>query len=594
VKPHLSPRGDSVTTLIDFQRRLLERDMILAVNAEALMPRIGGYNARPYSKELDLYEPPRSSEIKALWRWWMRVILSGIYGGRKNYIELDEKVSKILGSTRGQTSFSVIIDLDPNTYQKALEIVRERVKLYKRLLLQLLPEALKEFVVKWDTLNFKNMADLSDIKLSVQISIRLKLKHDRFYNQLKQAFERTFGISLRYRQYKQEAEASIEGSGELLKFMEKLNVISGIDKKGLEEAYDALVRVAKIPRIRILLQPRGDEGEENIFKKGLSEGNRRYLKRIVEDIAPLAALTYIERVPFRVILTANRRLTDSEYKFAVATFLLSLILGGIGSITGRGFGSIAIKDVHLNKKYENLIEDIVKKVREILECENKDELKNKLNNYINYVFNLAEEVYGISKNHKLHNELSKVPTLVIVSDRFRLEVVRCRYENIDLVKLLEIIGSTTLKLEWKKEIGVNPKSAGGDLHTWILGLPRQARGDYRYYGYFVRIDNYDDPGRRVSAIRLKVFENIKGTRFVIIYGFLSRDWPIEKLVHKSKHYKKGKNVRELGLRSLSSSCYGQAESMRDEEFLRCVFNTAFDFVYSITKKCCEGDGRVEL
>jgi CRISPR type III-B/RAMP module RAMP protein Cmr1 len=540
VKPHLSPRGDSVTTLIDFQRRLLERDMILAVNAEALMPRIGGYNARPYSKELDLYEPPRSSEIKALWRWWMRVILSGIYGGRKNYIELDEKVSKILGSTRGQTSFSVIIDLDPNTYQKALEIVRERVKLYKRLLLQLLPEALKEFVVKWDTLNFKNMADLSDIKLSVQISIRLKLKHDRFYNQLKQAFERTFGISLRYRQYKQEAEASIEGSGELLKFMEKLNVISGIDKKGLEEAYDALVRVAKIPRIRILLQPRGDEGEENIFKKGLSEGNRRYLKRIVEDIAPLAALTYIERVPFRVILTANRRLTDSEYKFAVATFLLSLILGGIGSITGRGFGSIAIKDVHLNKKYENLIEDIVKKVREILECENKDELKNKLNNYINYVFNLAEEVYGISKNHKLHNELSKVPTLVIVSDRFRLEVVRCRYENIDLVKLLEIIGSTTLKLEWKKEIGVNPKSAGGDLHTWILGLPRQARGDYRYYGYFVRIDNYDDPGRRVSAIRLKVFENIKGTRFVIIYGFLSRDWPIEKLVHKSKHYKKVK------------------------------------------------------
>ncbi|MGC9106641.1 MAG: type III-B CRISPR module RAMP protein Cmr1 [Infirmifilum sp.] len=572
-----------MTTLIGFQRQLLEEDMILAVDAEALMPRIGGYNARPYSKELELYEPPRSSEIKALWRWWMRVILSGIYGGSKNYIELDEEASKILGSTQKQASFSVIIDLDPNTYQKVLEIVRERVKSYERLLLQLLPKAFENFVKKCNETDFKNMAVLIDMKLPIRISIQLNHERDRSYDQLKQVFEETFGLSLRYRQHKQEAVASIEGSSELLKFLEKLNVIKDIDREGLGKAYDTIVRVTKIPGIGILLLPRSDEGEDDEFKNKLSEGNRRYLKRIVEDIAPLTAL---EKVPFRVILTANRRLTNSQCKFAVATFLLSLILGGIGSKTGRGFGSIVIKNVHLNKKYENLIGDIIEKVREILECENEDKLKGKLNNYINNVFNLAKEAYDISTNHELHNELPKVPTLVSDSNRFRLEVVRCKHKNIDLVELLEILGNTTLKSEWKKEIGVDPRSAGGGLHTWILGLPRRVR-----FGYYVKSDNRDDPGRRVSAIRLKIFENIKGTRFVIIYGFLSRDWPIEKLVHKSKRYKKDKNVRELGLSTPSS--HGQTKSMRDEEFLRCVFDTAFDFVYNITKKHCEEARRVE-
>ena len=39
--------------------------------------KIGGYTAWNYSKELDLMEGLRTSEVKGIWRWWFRAVLGG-------------------------------------------------------------------------------------------------------------------------------------------------------------------------------------------------------------------------------------------------------------------------------------------------------------------------------------------------------------------------------------------------------------------------------------------------------------------------------------------------------------------------------------
>ncbi|WP_338602915.1 type III-B CRISPR module RAMP protein Cmr1 [Sulfolobus tengchongensis] len=69
-------------------------------------PIVGGYNALSYSYELNQAEfPIRPTEIKALWRWWYRVMLNA--DGTKTYEELDGEVGKVLGSTAMTSKYIV-------------------------------------------------------------------------------------------------------------------------------------------------------------------------------------------------------------------------------------------------------------------------------------------------------------------------------------------------------------------------------------------------------------------------------------------------------------------------------------------------------
>jgi len=72
--------------------------------------RIGGYNARPYSKELDLTEGLRTSEVKGIWRWWLRVALAGALwdlGKEPSETAIKKMVNKILGSTASPSKFTL-------------------------------------------------------------------------------------------------------------------------------------------------------------------------------------------------------------------------------------------------------------------------------------------------------------------------------------------------------------------------------------------------------------------------------------------------------------------------------------------------------
>jgi CRISPR-associated protein Cmr1 len=100
--------------------------------------RIGGYNARPYSKELDLPEGLRTSEVKGIWRWWLRATLAGALwdlGKEPNKTTIKEMVNEILGSTASASKFTLT---SPYAYSAAkklddlTKIPRMRLILMKR------------------------------------------------------------------------------------------------------------------------------------------------------------------------------------------------------------------------------------------------------------------------------------------------------------------------------------------------------------------------------------------------------------------------------------------------------------------------------
>jgi len=60
------------------QSKLLEDHLLEKLELMWTTPiRIGGFNARPYSLELQILERPRASGLKGVWRWWARALISG-------------------------------------------------------------------------------------------------------------------------------------------------------------------------------------------------------------------------------------------------------------------------------------------------------------------------------------------------------------------------------------------------------------------------------------------------------------------------------------------------------------------------------------
>ena len=566
--------------LAEIQREFLNNDIVLVIDADILLPRIGGYNARPYSSKLQLYELPRPSEIKALWRWWLRVILSTIHNGQKTYSELDKEACEILGSTQKQSLFSVIVDI--NYAKRVLEQSSSKMEQFKQLLLEIIPKVLEEFVKKYNSdKKFKKIAELGRIKL-IPISMRFT-NIKSFFNNLRQEIKKKFGLELKPIRRRKEAELRIRNSQELLVLMKRLGM--NYNERTIQ-LYDEIVKLIKIPRIVLLKQPRRDEGEDDKFKFKFSEGNRRYLKRVLEDIASIAATP--TRIFIRIVIAVNKdkKLELEKLKLAVASLLLSLLLGGLGSIRGRGFGSLALKSVKAGSKYKDSLIEVIERVNRILQASNKDELKKRLIKYMEFVLNLTSKVFGkgLLYAHGESPKIPEVPALLPNTDYFRLEVFECR-KHADVIGVLESIGKTTLKVQWKREYDVSEKKPGGEFHTWILGLPRSViKGRVEKTGYFVNEDS-EDRGRRLSAITFKIFENNQGKKYVIVYGFLSHDWPLDRLIHRNN--RRGKKVTELPIR-VPSQQEPITSSCQSEEYLKYVFEAAFEFITRILEKECRG------
>lgn len=424
------------------QDELLKRVGDNILNAEVLLvlPRIGGYNAKPYDLNLKMWEPPRPSEVKALWRWWLRTIYSACRCGENDYKDLDNKASHLLGNTKAGSKFSVTIE---------------------------------------DT--------------------------------------------------------------------------TALSKSPLDRG-----RLRNIPRLRLLTML-GKESAKT--------------RETLEETLYKESLYIYEGVRARIgLYKSGDKIEDRDLKFAAASFLLSLILGGLGSATGRGLGSIVVENVSYNLARYNFLRDVADKVNNIINASSADKLNKSIYEFIDYVISLACDGTVKCESKEF---LPKVPTLV-PEHFFKLESVEC--SRLDRLRIAIIIGEACLKSSWEGIVrGVAPSASisRSKLHTWILGLPRSAKGQ----GYFVG----KEPGRRPSAIKLKYLENGKGDRkFIIIYGFLSKDWPLDRLIYESPSVK-SKYVKDLSVLNEQ----GQSANFSLEN----VFATAFNFVKRrVEKECTQPQG----
>jgi len=539
--------------LWNLQQVLVSEDKLMEIDAELILPKIGGYNARPYNSETKLYEPPRSSEIKALWRSYMRTILSGVFGGEKNYKELENMVSEILGSTNSASCFRVNIV----TNRKSIEELEQKAQKIEKLLREIIPRTLLGLKNEFSKYNVATVF----LSLSIPITIKFKLKN----SQQKQHFEnilRNF-INVKPIYSNDNAQVILKGSSELKYLSNKLRLSFETNK--LDEIlgiYDELVKLSEIPRIKLILQPHKSEGEDNkLDYNKLNNGNIKYIERISEE------LVLPETIPIKIEIYTNyighvdtgRICYDERFtRFALQTLLISLILGGIGSFTRRGLGSIIIKSVEIKRSPFKDLEDSIKR---IIEENNAKNLEDKLLKFIRNVLEVGKELYKAQEAGK-RNHLPKVPSIIPDSKYFKLSVIECPQK--DVYDIAKIIGLSSLKQEWKS---MKPNAPRESLHTWILGLPRSAKNT----GYFVQSNQKIEQGRRISAINLKVFRNINSKTFIIIYGFLSNDWPVDKLIYKSR---KNKQEKRLKIKRIEQ-----------------VFDDAYEFVLKILEKYCKSSSK---
>ncbi|AGT34803.1 hypothetical protein N186_02045 [Thermofilum adornatum] len=484
-----------MATLSTIQNKILEKEnLLISVKARLLYPHIGGYTSRPYDPETGTLEPPRPTEIKALWRWWARSLLSGAYGGTKDYKFLDKEIGEFLGRTE-------------ETPQTSL------------------------FHLSVTATNYSD----------------LKQQFSTYYNYLKR----------KYLNNERDLQNLIK-----VFFTRKHNIT------------------------RLFLVSLGAQREQKISEVAVIDKYNNL--HITIDLL----LTF----PF-----TQQRYPLNMLRFALWSFFVSLILGSVGYGSRRGLGSIIVQEIKENpdllKYYPELGTDLAK-LKEIIATLNngdREKIEKKLDELVNQAYEVAK---GFKENFKedlshIVNTTSfpEVPSVIPNGDFFKMEVYLCSDPSI----ALQCISKSTLKNEWlntlKNEL-LNVDEASetqpiyrSQLHTWILGLPRSSKGK----GYYLDRSKRD-PGRRVSAIQFKLWQN-KNKTFVIVYGFLSKDWKIDKL----NHFAGSKETRV----SREDIVYADGQRFKpqnnNELFLSKAFEAAWSFISKILNKCCSGgkNGRTE-
>ncbi|MEM4973077.1 MAG: type III-B CRISPR module RAMP protein Cmr1 [Candidatus Hadarchaeales archaeon] len=257
--------------------------------------------------------------------------------------------------------------------------------------------------------------------------------------------------------------------------------IQMLNPSSLEEVQDS------IPRMKLLTQG----SEYNPKKPSYKKDKREWRLSCFREGLKFKLFLY---------LRPNSKLGESEKEVALWATALYSIFGGIGAMTRRGFGALQLekepsflegttlsKFVDYNQVTSNLVR---KAVEEALES--------------------AHKLFGTS--WKERREIPSFPVLAR-SDVFKTEIREIKKK--DPISLLVKLGECTLKETWK-----NREKRGYRYDTWILGLPRGMGNT-----------GYTPKKRRASAICLKPLARNEEDWKVLVYGFLSRDWP--KIEHHS-------------------------------------------------------------
>jgi len=335
-------------------------------------------------------------------------------------------------------------------------------------------------------------------------------------------------------------------------------------------------KLEKVPRIHLLSQPTKQEIEEMKRVTGITD--KRTLKNMVKA-EKLKLLKAYEPEALDIVLKVRAITLDlekSEKEFLLRTLLLSLLFSGIGAITRRGFGSLTFKSVKSRFIPSHVI-------NEIYGTKSTKDLENTILRFIKDTISKALEILKleVSSNCDLEG-VPNYPILTLpVTEQMspekpyptRLKVIQIESDDVDILK---IIGESTLKNVWKRIIRRKVSDHGKDLHTWVLGLPRDAA---KRTGYLMRTDDSLKEARRASSIIIRPITKRDKQWYITILGFLSRDWPVKQLVHKS-----ATSTRKVLDLPITSPIKSKIRSSKDvDNFVTSVFNSAFEFIIKSLK-----------
>jgi CRISPR type III-B/RAMP module RAMP protein Cmr1 len=314
------------------------------------------------------------------------------------------------------------------------------------------------------------------------------------------------------------------------------------------EKDDDLSTFVSIPRIKLLLMPRKDEEDE------------RYLKRIKEEFFTI--ITKGIKINIKIYGDKDK----NKAKFAISTFILSLLLGGIGSLTKRGFGSLKILNYKIHEKVkDNDVIEIINNLKDKSQI-NEENLKDNLNKLIYLAVDSARKLFRIESSDKVN--IPKVPSLMSNTEFFKIEIKELKGDK-KVDEILKEIGEAFLKQKWKAGI------PDGKFHTWILGLPRYVGKT----GYLKKEKDGNLSGniRRVSSIAVRLYEN-NNKFFLIFYGFLSQDWPLKNLYYQKSEKGKPLLVKHISVIDPTDLTQKIPPIPREDDFLKKIFNIAFNTI----------------
>jgi CRISPR type III-B/RAMP module RAMP protein Cmr1 len=571
-------------TLAKLQESLIDdENLLLRVKVSILFPHVGGYSTLPFDPATGMLEPLRPTELKALWRWWARVVLSAACGGKKDYKDLDIKIGKLLGSTGEKSTsslFAVHISIDDYNAlrQRVMNSSRENYNKFRNFGKEI-SELFNEFA---RVAGVRCRVDKVNINSFQSIQINFKGDGRRLNEKLK-----SLGINIRIN-HRGSLNLSPKKIEELKKVSEATKGGGGRGNDRLMTDLESFFKHGGIARLFLLSQKRKDEEYEY------------YLRRLAAEAAVINNLSKVKAtIELRLSRLRGKVMRDeADISFALWTFMSSLIFGAIGYASRRGFGSIVIERIEKgpalsrlegsssNSSLKNDFSVLEKTLNSLNTTDNPDEVKRSLNFILEESLKRALKYAQVSQGGIDINDIPKVPSAIPNSDYFRIEVFKCS----EPLHALQCISKSTLKAEWVRVVRSNPKinTLPSQFHTWILGLPRGKPGNG---GYFIDQEGRST-GRRASAIHFKLWENEHGT-FIFTYGFLSRDWSkdyrVPEIYHVSRR-KRGSRGKPAIVSNMSvMRPSGRPYSSSDTNFLVNVFDSAFGFISKIVKKCCGAD-----
>lgn len=495
-----------MSSWLEIQKEILnEQEFIAEINLKTItLTRLGSYKATPYSLNLNLLNEPTTNSLKGVWRWWARIAIVGAYSGKANYKKVNKHLNKLLGGAERNEGVSLFklevsdIEFPPNFKDRIAKISDGIDEFYKKA---------EDFLITQEPLLKLPQNTIVSVKLNPfapKITIENKrIPLGRYKNRIDDIIKR----------------------GPLKDYFVDSQFVSKHNRIEIKLRIPELNTYPQIPRIRLLLMKK--EAEEDTLTKNSVESEeekekiKRYLERVKEEMSILVS----EGLKFKVSLYGNGEV--EKVNFALSSLLLSLILGGIGSITKRAFGSLKIlsfkfKDsLKIDKEIEEIFQELVNKEF------SKDELKRILERLCNITINYARRVFKIERVE----EFCDIPTVPSLS-KMRIEVIECT--SPDLVK----IGNAFVKQSWKTK----PATQGRNVHTWILGLPRFQKRT----GYAIKQrEGHYDPLRRLSSIGVRLFK-ARNKNFIILFGLISNDWPRNLLhIRHRKQPEQEKPVKDI-------------------------------------------------